>query len=74
MIFRIKVFPNSKTQEVVKNTDTDFEVRIKEKPVAGKANKAVISALADHFNITTSQIRVVKGTKNRNKIIEIETL
>ncbi len=70
-MFKVKVFPNSKTQKVVKKTNNDFEVRIKERPIEGKANKAVISALADHFKVAKSQVKIAKGIKSRDKIIEI---
>ncbi len=71
MIFEVRVFPNSKTQKVVKKTDNNFEIRIKEKPIDGKANKALISVLADFFKVSKSQVKIVSGTKSRNKIIEI---
>ena len=71
MIFRVKVFPNSKTQKVVKKTNNDFEVRIKEKPIEGKANEAVISVLADYFKISKSRVKILRGGKSRNKTVEI---
>lgn len=70
-MFKVRVFSNSKMEKVVKGTDNDFEVRIKEKPVDGKANKAVISALADFLKVSKSQVKIIRGIKSRDKIIEI---
>ena len=70
-ILSVKVFSNSKTQKVVKKEGDKFEIRIKEKPIDGKANQAVISALADYFKVSKSQVKIIKGIKSRNKTIEV---
>jgi uncharacterized protein (TIGR00251 family) len=70
MKISVKVFPNSKTEEVVKEGDR-FLVRVKEPAKEGKANRAVIKLLADHFDVSQSSIIILSGFKNRNKIIEI---
>jgi len=40
-------------------------------PAEGRANEAVVKALSDYLNIPRSRIRIVRGDKNRNKIIDI---
>ena len=67
----IKVKPNSKQQKIEKITDTSFEVCVKSKPERGKANKEVISVLANYFNIPKNRIQIIKGLKNRKKIVKI---
>jgi len=67
---RVKVIPNSKIEEVIKEDD-GFVVRVKDPPKEGKANKAVIRLLAEHFGVTQGSIIILSGYKNRNKIIEI---
>ncbi|KKU86627.1 MAG: hypothetical protein A2667_02545 [Candidatus Wildermuthbacteria bacterium RIFCSPHIGHO2_01_FULL_47_27] len=71
MLIKIKVFPESKNEEVVAKTADSFEVRIKEKAERGLANKAVITALAAYFNIPEANVRLVKGFTQRNKIFDI---
>jgi len=46
-------------------------VRVNAKPVNGEANKALIKTLSGHFDVAKSFIRIVKGEKSRNKIVEI---
>jgi uncharacterized protein (TIGR00251 family) len=53
-------------------SDGSLEVHLKEKPVDGKANDALIKALADHFGVRQREIRIVSGASARMKIIEIE--
>lgn len=72
MLIKVKVFPGSKKQEIIKTSKNSFDVKVKEKPIQGKANKAVIGALAFYFEIPESKIRLVKGFKKRNKIFVVK--
>jgi len=71
MLIKVKVFPGSKKQEIIKKQENSFDVKVKEKPIQGMANKAVIEALAFYFKIPESKIRLVKGHRAKNKIFEI---
>lgn len=71
MLIKVKVFPNSKKEEVIQKSEDSFQVKVKAKPVEGKANKAVISALALFLKIPENTIRLVRGSKTRNKIFAL---
>ncbi len=71
MLIKVKVFPGSKKEEITKKSEDSFEIKIKERPIKGLANKEVIKILASSFNIPESNIRLIKGFKQRNKIFEI---
>ena len=71
MLIKVKVFPCSKRQGIIKKSQDSFEIKIKEKPIQGNANKAVIRALMDYFQIPESKIKLIKGFKKRNKIFKI---
>ena len=62
--------PNSKTEEVSQEGNT-FIVKVKEPPQEGKANRALIKVLAEHFGVPKSQVRIVSGLKSKSKVIEI---
>ena len=70
MKIRVRVIPNSKTEEVVKGSD-GFLVKVKEPAREGKANRAVIKLLADHFGVSQRQVIISSGFGSRNKVIEI---
>jgi hypothetical protein len=40
-------------------------------PIDGKANKAVIEALANHFHVHKNQIEILSGFTRMNKTVEI---
>jgi len=71
MLIKVKVFPNSKKEEIAKKSEDSFEVKVKEKPERGLANKRVIRILSSHFKIPESKVKLIKGFKERNKIFKI---
>ena len=72
MLIKVKVFPQAGKEEIFKKSEDSFEVWVKEKPIKGQVNRAVISALVKYLNIDRTEIRLIKGGKTRNKIFEIK--
>jgi len=48
-----------------------YKVSVKEVPVQGKANEAVIKALAEYFDTAKSNIILISGLTSKQKIFEI---
>jgi uncharacterized protein (TIGR00251 family) len=69
----VRVKPNAKQEKTEKIGERDFSVWVKEKPQEGKANKAVIKALAEYFGIPQADVALVKGQSSREKVFEIKT-
>ncbi len=67
----VKVKPGSKKEGVTKVDDSHLIVSVKEPPVEGKANEAIIRLLRDYFHIPKSHIQILKGGRSKNKVIEI---
>ena len=67
----VKAKPNSKREKIEKISETNFAVSVCAPPVKGKANRAVVRALADYFKISESRLRIAAGNTSKNKIIEI---
>jgi len=72
MKIKVKVFPESKQNKIIKKNKDEFQLYVREKAEMGQANKAVIEFLAAYFNISLSNIRLIKGFHQRNKIFEIK--
>ena len=70
MTFDIKVIPNAK-KNVVKKEESIFKVYVTASAVDGKANKALVEILSEHFQVKKSQIEIIKGLKSRIKTIII---
>ena len=72
MLIKVKVFPGSKKEEVIKKSENAFEIRVKEKPVQGRANRRAVELLASYLNIPEDKIKIVKGYKEMNKIFNVD--
>ena len=48
-----------------------YRVKIAEKPVNGEANKGLIKALSDYFNVPQRNVSILSGETSRDKLIEI---
>jgi len=66
----IKVIPNAGKSKVIEEGGM-LKVRVAASAFDGKANKAVIEILSEFFNVRKSNIKIIKGEKSRNKIVEI---
>lgn len=74
MRISIIVKANSKKNEILSTEATSkFRISVKEPAIEGKANEAVIKLLAEHFKVPKSNIKIIRGLKSKNKIIDILT-
>ncbi len=48
-----------------------YIVWVKEPAVDGKANEAVVRAIANHLKVPTSKIKIKSGRESRQKVLEI---
>ena len=71
MLIKVKVFPGSKKEEIIKKAEDSFDISVKAKPQSGDANKEVIKVLALYFKIPAARVRLIKGAKQRNKIFKL---
>jgi len=72
MLIKVKVFPDTKNNKIAKKSKDSYEIKIKEKAERGKANEAVIDLFSQYFEISKKDLRIIKGWKQRNKIIEVK--
>lgn len=51
--------------------EVQMKVYVTAIPEDGKANKAVLRLVAEHYDLPISKLRLVRGLKGRDKVIEI---
>ena len=49
----------------------EYKVSVKEAPIKGRANDAIIKILAKYFNVAPRLVRLVSGASTKRKIFEI---
>lgn len=62
---------NSKKPRITKDLLDTLHIYISEPPLEGRANMAVIEALADYFKVSKSKIKLIAGEKSKSKVFEI---
>ena len=67
----IKVHPNANKERIEKMDEDHYAVWVKEPPIKGMANQAVVRALAEYFKIAPSRVKIVSRYASRQKTIEI---
>jgi len=72
MIMHVRVSTNAAKPGVEKTGEGEYKVRVSAKPVDGKANADVIEALAEHFGVKKSQVRIVAGLTSKRKTVSID--
>jgi len=71
MIYEITVKPNSKKGPLIVATDNQLIVYLREKPIDGEANVALVKHLAKYFGVSKSRINIKTGARGRQKLVEI---
>jgi uncharacterized protein (TIGR00251 family) len=66
----VKAKTRAKT-ETVTLADGIYTVAVKAQPVDGKANEAIIKAIAAHFKVAPSKVSIVSGHTAKLKIVDI---
>ncbi len=67
----VKTKPGSKENKIEKVDEANYIGYVKEPPINGRANAALIKLLAGYFDISPSLIEIISGYMARVKVIEI---
>ncbi|OGN28385.1 MAG: hypothetical protein A3A33_05195 [Candidatus Yanofskybacteria bacterium RIFCSPLOWO2_01_FULL_49_25] len=71
MKLSVRVKTGKHTAKVERIDVTHYEVHVTARPEKGRANTAVLRALARHLDIASSRLRVISGHTSQSKIVEI---
>ncbi|MCB1175660.1 MAG: DUF167 domain-containing protein [Leptospiraceae bacterium] len=63
--------PGSRQPGITENTDGSLTVRVSTIAADGKANKAIIKALAKHWHVAQSRIQIIQGATQRTKLVQL---
>jgi hypothetical protein len=72
VLLTVHLKPNAKQNRIAKKLDeTTYVVEVTAAPVEGKANRALIELLAEHFDVPKTSIEFKRGATTRIKQLEI---
>ncbi len=72
LVLNILGTPNAKKDAIGKVKGHQLCVSVKAAPRAGKATDYMVRFLAEEFDVSTSDIQVVSGRMNVNKVLRIK--
>ncbi len=72
MLLHVKVKPNSKIDEIIRDANGLLKVKIKAPATEGRANKYLVAYLAEVLGTSKSKITLLKGSTNQHKTLNIE--
>jgi len=70
----LKVQPSSSKRELVFRDDGTVKAYLNSAPENNKANKELVKYLAEILGISKSSVKIIKGHKTKNKVVEISGL
>ena len=71
MRLTVRVIPRARHRAIEQMPDGLLRVKVTEPTEGGRANEAVIEALAGHFHVTKRSVRIVRGMTSRTKMVEV---
>lgn len=69
--YEVRVIPRARRRAVESGGGGALTVRVTEPPEDGRANAAVLEALAEHFGVPRRRVVLVRGATGRRKVIEV---
>ena len=72
MRVQVKVTPRANRPGVQVSVDGTLVVKVREPAEGGRANMAMVAALAEHFHVPCRAVSIVRGHASRRKLVEIE--
>jgi len=72
VVHKVHVIPGSKLNQIVGYMDDgSLKIKLKAKPIEGKANKELVRFLSEILDIKTSEIEIDMGFTSKNKVVRI---
>ena len=72
MRYAVTVTARAKRAGVTLLADGSLKVAVTAPPERGRANAAVIAALAEHWGVPQRAVRIVQGAASRRKVVAVE--
>ena len=68
---KVKVYPESKKEELKQIAEDRFEVWVKEKPERNQVNKRLCQIISHHFNNPDGGVKIINGHHSRIKLLKV---
>jgi uncharacterized protein (TIGR00251 family) len=69
--YAVRAHPRAARPRVILAADDTIEVWVTAPAVEGRANAALVTALAERLGLRSREVVLVRGERGRNKIVEL---
>jgi len=71
MYIKVKVIPRARKTTVIELKSGMLKVKVSSPPADNRANQELVRILADYYGVKRSAVKIRKGEKSREKLVEI---
>lgn len=71
---RVRLTPRASREQVTLKPDGTLAVRVSAPPVDGRANDALERAVASALRVAPSRVTLVRGSRSRDKLVQVDGL
>jgi uncharacterized protein len=71
VLLTVRLHPSSSREHLEARTDGTLEAWVRQRPVEGRANEALIALVAERLGVPRSSVRLVRGATARTKVLEV---
>ncbi|RLA92078.1 MAG: YggU family protein [Deltaproteobacteria bacterium] len=71
VLITVKLQPGASRDEIVGFNEGVLRVKVKAPPERGRANEALVALLASCLDLSPTQVKILRGHKQRRKLVEI---
>jgi uncharacterized protein (TIGR00251 family) len=71
---QVRVQPRARRNAVTKVADGSLKVYVTAPPEDGRANEAVVEAIAEWLGVKRRQVEIIQGATSRNKVVRVTPL
>lgn len=64
--------PRARVEKIERVSENQLRVWVKEPPEDGRANEAILRAVAEYFHVPFSSVHLLSGHTARKKLVEIQ--
>lgn len=72
MYIKVRVTPDAKRETIEQDSPDHFTVSVKEPAEQNRANKRIITLVAQHFSVPTGKVRIISGHHSGGKILSVD--
>ncbi len=72
MYIKVRVTAGAKRETLEQDSPDHFTISVKEPAEQNRANKRVITLIAEHFHIPAGKVRIINGHHSGGKILSVD--